>query len=229
AEPLSLQRLGPPDHLPASGATAQHQHLLPGLLALRVLAVQRVPHGEPVRRDGDVAEDVDLVLQLLERMRARMVHVVLVAAHDRLAALDLGLQPWRDHDRVVVEQARHLVRGARDPRPVAAADQLPDLSLFFGHPAGPPAATHLSAARWNRQGSKEARRRFPNAFSGCTAAPCARSSPVSSPGRGSPPATGTTSTDGSSAIRAGTSVSIRWRCPTTCSTRSPAKAWRACS
>src|SRR5205823_7025881 len=50
--------------------------------------------------------------------------------------------------------------------------------------------------------------RFTKAPAGCRRASCARFSPASSPGRGSPPVMATTSTAGSSAIRRETSASI---------------------
>src|SRR5204863_10094593 len=81
---LLRRRLRAPDGLPTAGAAPHHQHLLAGLVVLVVLAVEGVADGEAVRDHRDVAEHVDRVLQLLERMRARMMHVLLVAAHDRL-------------------------------------------------------------------------------------------------------------------------------------------------
>src|SRR5207253_10893469 len=133
----SLRRLRAPEGLPARRSAPQHQHLLSGLVALGVLAVQRVAHGESIGDGGHVAEDVDRVLQLLERVRPGMVDELFIAADDRLASFHATLQRRRDDAGGLIEQIGHLVRGAGDPRPVAAPDQLPDLALLIGHLSPP--------------------------------------------------------------------------------------------
>src|SRR5207248_9424431 len=79
------------------------------------------------------AEEVDRVCQLLGRMRARMMDVLLVAARDRLAPFGAPLQPGRSQDGLLVEQGAHLVSRTRHPGAIAPPDQLPDLALLVGH------------------------------------------------------------------------------------------------
>src|SRR5439155_14290753 len=198
-EVSSLRRLRAPEGLPARGSAPQHQHLLSGLVPIGVLAVQRVAHRESIGHHGHVAEDVDRVLELLERVRPGVVDVLLVAADDRLAALHAALQRRRDDDGGLIEQLRQLGCGAGHPSPVAAPDQVPDLALLIGHlsppevrlrvapPAAPgvtppsrppttrravpaPAAVAASWRRWPAPAPARSRRRTP---------PARRSSPGS--------------------------------------------------